>query len=73
MRFGRIIKKRIRTASKTGEAGKGTNLAGDVNAVFSVNVGESSSRTRVVSKQRIVQRSANRPRRDTSPEGDEDG
>jgi hypothetical protein len=73
MRFGRIIKKRIRAAGKTGEAGKGTNLDGDVNAIFSVNVGEGPSRTRAASKQRIVQRSAKKTRRDASPKGNEDG
>ncbi len=70
MEFGRNIKKRIQAAD---EAGKGTNLDGDVNAVFSVNVGEGSSRTRAASKQRIVQRSTKRTGRDASPEDNGDG
>jgi hypothetical protein len=73
MRFGRNIKKRIQAAGKTGEAGKGTSLDGDVNAVFSVNVGEGPSQTRAASKQRIVQRSAKKTGRDASPKGDGDG
>lgn len=73
MRFARIVKKRIQTAGQTGESGKGANLDGDVDAVFSVNVGEGSSRTRVVSKQRIAQRSVKRTRRDAGLENDADG
>lgn len=68
MKVNKIVQKRTRAA------GKGVNFVGDVNAVFSGNVGEGSSRTRVVSKQRIVQRSVKKTGRDDSLEREaEDG
>ena len=55
MRVNKIIRKRIR------RSGDGSNLAGDVNAAVSANINErGSSKTRVSSRQRIVQRSGKR-------------
>jgi hypothetical protein len=47
----KIINRRIR------KQGQNVDLAGDVNAVISANVGERGSVTRTSSKQRVVQRS----------------
>jgi hypothetical protein len=51
MNLRKIISRRIR------KQGQNVDLAGDVNAVISANVGERGSTTRTSSKQRIVQRS----------------
>ena len=51
MNIRKIINRRIR------KQGQNVDLAGDVNAVISANVGERGSVTRTSSKQRIVQRS----------------
>ena len=51
MNIRKVISRRIRKQAD------GVDLAGDVNAVISANVGERGSVTRTSSKQRIVQRS----------------
>lgn len=51
MNIRKIISRRIR------KQGQNVDLAGDVNAVISANVGERDSVTRTTSKQQIVQRS----------------
>ncbi len=50
MRVQKVIRKRIR------HEGEGVQVAGDVNAVVSANVGQRGSRSSVRSRQRIVQR-----------------
>lgn len=67
----KVIRKRIR------ESSKGVNVAGDVNAVISANVGERgrTTHTSSSSKQRIVQRSGSQTHRDDAAEeeGEEAG
>jgi hypothetical protein len=50
MKVNKAIQKRIR------HSGKGKNVVGDVNAAVTANSNESASGSRVVSRQRIVQR-----------------
>jgi hypothetical protein len=63
MNFRHIISKRIRRNRD------GVQIAGDVNAVVSANVGERGSSTHVSSRQtsRVVQRS---PKRDDEPDSE---
>jgi hypothetical protein len=65
MRFRKIISKRFRREAE------GVQIAGDVNAVVSANVGERSSSSQVSSKQqsRVVQRSRQRKSSDEAKEG----
>jgi hypothetical protein len=65
MRFRKIISKRFRREAE------GVQIAGDVNAVVSANVGERSSSSQVSSKQqsRVVQRSRQRTSSDEAKEG----
>ena len=64
MKFRKIISKRIRRDAE------GVQIAGDVNAVVSANVGERSSSSQVSSKQqsRVVQRSGQRKSSDEAKE-----
>ncbi len=75
MRFGRgggllnvrkVFRRRIR------HEGKGVNVAADINAVVSANLGEPGSRTSVRSRQRIVQRSGKSPEQERGG-GERDG
>lgn len=50
MKVNKTVQQRIR------RSGKGKNVAGDVNAAVTANSGEGVSGSRVVSRQRIVQR-----------------
>lgn len=50
MKVEKSIQKRVR------RSGKGKNVVGDVNAAVTANAGEGASGSRVVSRQRIVQR-----------------
>ena len=62
----KVINKRIR------RSGKGYNVAADVNAVVSSNVGERGRRSKVSSRQRtrIVQRSSQEdPRKEVKEDG----
>jgi hypothetical protein len=64
MRFRKIISKRFRREAE------GVQIAGDVNAVVSANVGERNSSSQVSSKQqsRVVQRSRQRKSSDEAKE-----
>jgi hypothetical protein len=64
MRFRKIISKRFRREAE------GVQIAGDVNAVVSANVGERNSSSQVSSKQqsRVVQRSRQRKSSDEANE-----
>jgi hypothetical protein len=64
MKFRKIISQRIRRDAD------GVQIAGDVNAVVSANVGERSSSSQVSSKQqsRVVQRSRQRKSSDEAKE-----
>jgi hypothetical protein len=67
VKFRRVISKRFR------RDGDGTQIAGDVNAVISANVGERGSASHVSSRQsaRATQASDRRRARDEAEEEDE--
>jgi hypothetical protein len=66
MDFRRIFSKRIRRQED------GVQIASDINAVVSANVGQRSSSTRLSSKQssRVVQRSGQEGQRDQTEEAE---
>jgi hypothetical protein len=66
MSFRRIFSKRIRREED------GVQIAGDINAVVSANVGQRRSSTKVSSSQssRVVQRSGKSQRRDEAEEAE---